>query len=331
METEYSNLLSEVPSTSFFEDQFAYKTISTEFGQFHVAFDPILLTKQCRSKPVILTMHDVGFNHQTNFDQLFSHEKMHSILKHFFLIHVNAPGQEMYSKTISFKEGIGQPNYPTLDQIAESLTQILQHLDVNDFVGFGVGIGANILTRFALNHPTFTNGLFLLDCTFKPAKMMETLIGYGMVKMLRNEGKMTNILRKFALGKHPKTTSLQEDNFQSVKSFNAHNLSLFLHSCLSRNKLNLNRTNSKQNISCPTLLITGRKSPKMNDSIQMASKLLPINSSIICIDGCVHVLSERANAIADAFQLFLQGLGFIPHYRLMGIDGDIVVGGGGGT
>lgn len=43
--------------------------------------------------------------------------------------------------------------YPTLDELAAQLLFVLSHFGLKSVIGFGIGAGANILTRFALQQP----------------------------------------------------------------------------------------------------------------------------------------------------------------------------------
>lgn len=43
--------------------------------------------------------------------------------------------------------------YPTMDELAAQLLFVLSHFGLKSVIGFGVGAGANILTRFALQQP----------------------------------------------------------------------------------------------------------------------------------------------------------------------------------
>lgn len=40
-----------------------------------------------------------------------------------------------------------------MDELADQLVQVVRHFNLKQFIGFGVGAGANILCRYALNHP----------------------------------------------------------------------------------------------------------------------------------------------------------------------------------
>ena len=40
-----------------------------------------------------------------------------------------------------------------MEELAEQISDVVLHFDLKTFTGLGVGVGANILIRFALNHP----------------------------------------------------------------------------------------------------------------------------------------------------------------------------------
>lgn len=47
--------------------------------------------------------------------------------------------------------------YPTIDELSSQLLFVLSHFGLKSVIGFGVGAGANILARFALNNPDKVN------------------------------------------------------------------------------------------------------------------------------------------------------------------------------
>ena len=40
-----------------------------------------------------------------------------------------------------------------MDELGEQISDVVIHFNIKTFIGLGVGIGANILVRFALAHP----------------------------------------------------------------------------------------------------------------------------------------------------------------------------------
>uniref|UniRef100_A0A3Q2DIQ5 Protein NDRG3-like n=1 Tax=Cyprinodon variegatus TaxID=28743 RepID=A0A3Q2DIQ5_CYPVA len=79
---------------------------------------------------------------------------MQEVTQNFSVLHVDAPGQQENAPT--FPPGY---QYPSLEQLAEMLPPVLVQL----VIGIGVGAGAHILTRLALNEPSLVEGLVLID------------------------------------------------------------------------------------------------------------------------------------------------------------------------
>ncbi|CAB1350785.1 unnamed protein product [Coregonus sp. 'balchen'] len=109
-------------------------------------------------RPVILTFHDIGLNHKTCFDPMFQHEDMQEIMQHFAVCHIDAPGQHEGANT--FSNGY---EYPSMDQLSESLPLVLKHFGLKSVIGIAVGAGAYILARFALDYPALVEGLVLIN------------------------------------------------------------------------------------------------------------------------------------------------------------------------
>lgn len=43
--------------------------------------------------------------------------------------------------------------YPTMEDLSEQISDVVLHFNLKSFTGLGVGVGANILVRYALAHP----------------------------------------------------------------------------------------------------------------------------------------------------------------------------------
>ncbi|XP_044541118.1 protein NDRG2 isoform X2 [Gracilinanus agilis] len=129
-------------------------SVETPFGS--ITFTVFGIPKPKR--PAILTYHDVGLNYKTCFKPLFDTEDMQEIIKNFVRVHVEAPGMEEGAPV--FPLGY---QYPSLDQLADMIPFILQFLNFSTIVGFGVGAGAYVLSRYALSHPEQVEGLVLVN------------------------------------------------------------------------------------------------------------------------------------------------------------------------
>ena len=63
--------------------------------------------------------------------------------------------------------------YLSMDDLATQLTSVLSHFNIRSFIGFGVGVGANILVRFSLAHPDNVDLLCLINCVSTSASWIE--------------------------------------------------------------------------------------------------------------------------------------------------------------
>lgn len=170
MEFELSNVQSTEPLIRGFTVPSLHEEwVDTEFGSLLVAHQGSD-HRSTPSRPVILTYPDLGLNHVTNYQSFFASPDMQLLLHSFSVLHVNPPGQEEGAATLP-----SDFHYPTMDQMAEQLEQVCTFFSVRAIIGFGVGLGANVLTRFALQKPHRVDGLFLINATASCSSWTEWL------------------------------------------------------------------------------------------------------------------------------------------------------------
>ncbi|XP_035218459.1 protein NDRG3-like isoform X2 [Stegodyphus dumicola] len=291
--------------------------IDTEYGTVTVAVHGE------KNKPAILTYHDIGLNHISNFQAFFNFVDMRILMQSFSIYHVNAPGQSE-----------GAPNlpenfiYPTMDQLAETLIPVMKFYGLKHFVGLGVGAGANILARFALAHPDCVDGLFLINPTCTVSSWTEW--GYQKLNAmhLRSAG-MTASTLDYLMWHHfgRQIEERSHDLIQVYRQYfstsvNAYNLSLFIDSFIKRTDLGIVREmdplkkKEAKNFKCHVLLLCGDMSPHLEDSVTMNSRLDPTNSTWMKLSNCGMVLEEEPAKVSEALRYFLQGLGYaLNQYR----------------
>lgn len=268
------------------------------------------------SKPAILTYHDLGLNYATSFAGFFNYPSMRLLLDNFCVYHVNAPGQEENAPT--FPEDY---TYPTLDELAAQLLFVLSHFGLKSIIGFGVGAGANILARFALQQPDKVDALCLTNCCSTAAGWIEW--GYQLMnaRNLRSKGMTQGVLDYLMwhhFGRNPEERNL--DLVQIYKSYfersiNPVNLAMFIDAYIKRTDLNIARTpsGSPQNgvtLKMPVLNVTGALSPHIDDTVTFNGRLEPTKTNWLKISDCGLVLEEQPGKLAEAFRLFLQGEGY---------------------
>lgn len=81
-----------------------------------------------------------------------------------------------------------------MEELATQLDFVLSHFGLKQFIGFGVGAGANILARFALHNPNKVSALCLINCVSTHAGWIEW--GYQKInaRHLRSKGMTQGVL-----------------------------------------------------------------------------------------------------------------------------------------
>ena len=82
--------------------------VQTSHGEFLVSW------KGERSRPALVTFHDLGLNAVSNFQAYFNYPDAVEILQHFCLFCINAPGQEEGAPTWP-----DDKVYPTMEELAD--------------------------------------------------------------------------------------------------------------------------------------------------------------------------------------------------------------------
>uniref|UniRef100_A0A3B4F455 N-myc downstream regulated 1 n=1 Tax=Pundamilia nyererei TaxID=303518 RepID=A0A3B4F455_9CICH len=262
--------------------------VETQYGNVHCIMTGTLKGNH----PAILTFHDVGLNHKSCFETLFNHQDMYEIIRHFPVCHVEAPGQHEAAKTLPAGN-----TYPTMDQLSEALPSVLKHFGLRSVIGLGVGAGAYILARFALNHPDLVDGLVLININPSAEGLMDTFATKD--EILTNHDLI-------ATYRHRITTTMNQANVnQFFRSYNH------------RNALEVERPVPGGNINvrtlkCSTLLIVGDNSPAVEAVVDCNSKLNPTKTTLLKMSDCggLPQVNQPAKVI-EAFKYFIQGMGYL--------------------
>merc|ERR1711936_1389049 len=225
---------------------------------------------------VFLTVHDVGATHQ-NWVTFLKDESMADIRARSVFLHVVIPGQEPGAKDLP-----KDFTFPTMQQLGIGLVTILDQLRITRVVGLGNGAGANIITRFAMMHPTRVHGIVTVNNTAS-----ESL------------GRFTDRLKA-------RLSALKKDQKDGP---NERNVASFAEA-YKRRKEFMSELNNR--IKCDVLLITGMKSKYVGDTEAIHREMKPGLCSIIKVEDVSEPLAESMEKVAEAVLLFCQGMGFLP-------------------
>jgi len=225
---------------------------------------------------VFLTVHDVGATYQ-NWVTFLKDESMADIRARSVFLHVVVPGQEPGAKDLP-----KDFSFPTMHQIGIGLVTILDHLRVASVVGLGDGAGANIITRFAMMHPTRVHGIVTVNNT-----ATESL------------GRFTDRLKA-------RLSALKKDQKDGL---NERNVASFAEA-YKRRKEFMSELNNR--IKCDVLLMTGMKSKYVGDTEAIHREMKPGLCSIIKVEDVSEPLAESMEKVAEAVLLFCQGMGLLP-------------------
>ncbi|XP_029518804.1 protein NDRG1-like isoform X1 [Oncorhynchus nerka] len=278
--------------------------VETPHGRIHCTMKGI----PKGDRPVILTFHDIGLNHKTCFDSMFQHEDMQEITQHFAVCHVDAPGQHEGANT--FSTGY---EYPSMDQLSESLPLVLKHFGLKSIIGIAVGAGAYILARFALDYPALVEGLVLVNINHcaegwmdwaanKVTALPEMLIGH-----LFGKEEISNNHDLIATYRH-----------HIMNDMNQYNLHHFVKAYNSRRDLEIERPIpggkvSVRTLKCPSLLVVGDSSPAVDAVVECNTKLDPTKTTLLKMADCGGLpMVDQPAKLTEAFKYFIQGMGYMP-------------------
>ena len=311
---EYSHLRTQYINEEEFNyfQQLESEVIRTKKGNITVAIQG----DRNKKGTALLTLHDIGQDHIKGFQSYFCFHQTKPLLNYFTVYHINFPGQEENAEELP-EDYI----YPTMEEMADVISEVIDYFSLKQTVCLGVGAGANVFTRLALKRPSVVECLVLLNASCETASWME----WGYEKMsshyLKTKG-MTIFCQDYLIwhyfGKIDERTNLDlvglvRDQLHRIK--HPRNLGMFIESYSKRDAIKVTRPAAAAanltSLKCSTLIITGDGSPWVDETVGLNSKLDPSKTSWMKIsDATSLVLEEQPTSVTNALVLFLQGHGY---------------------
>jgi len=297
------------------------KTLPEESHYVSTRYGKVFVTIQGdKSKTPFLTYPDLGLTSTTQFHNFFNYMDNEPLMESFCAFHVNPLGQEEGATTLP----TNYP-YPTCDQLADTILDVINYFKLKKVICFGIGLGANILARFALQHSDLVNGCIFINCVSTKCGWIE----WGYQKWSSwylGSGKYTEFTNNYLLWHHfgyqtwDKNHDLIESYNHVFSKINAVNLSYLISSYINRTDLGIQRSeldSKKFNFKCSVLNVMGDMSPHDDDVIDFNGRLEPNDSNFIKFADCGGmVLEEQPAKMSEAIRHFVQGLGYVPHLSI---------------
>uniref|UniRef100_A0A915JPY0 Uncharacterized protein n=1 Tax=Romanomermis culicivorax TaxID=13658 RepID=A0A915JPY0_ROMCU len=213
--------------------------------------------------------------------QFVEHELMHELAEKSVWIHVCLPGQEDDAENLpdDFK-------FPTMDQIADDLSSLMDQHHIPSVFGFGYGAGADILYRFGLKYPSKCSGLVLINCNNKDARKEAPFLR----------------MKLFSTG-------------SDSSDLNMNNVLLYWKSYSERTDL---KHLIKENRMVSVLLAAGQQSEHLEAVREMSSHNL-VSQLMVTLDG-INPLSDSPMELARALILFCKGCGVLLSIPMVGLE-----------
>ncbi|XP_048826889.1 protein NDRG2 isoform X1 [Brienomyrus brachyistius] len=279
-------------------DQGKEHTIETPHGDIHVTLHGTVNTR----RPAILTYHDVGLESKSCFSTLFNFEEMQEIVKNFTVIHIDAPGQEEEAAT--YPAGY---QYPSMEQLAQMIPSVLQYFNFRSVIAMGVGAGAYVLSKFALDSPDTVEGLVLINIDPDARGWMD----WAAQKLTTLTSSFTEQIlgHLFSQEELSTNTEVQRQRERLSKSTNLPNVELFWKTYNSRRDLNIDRNSP---LKCPVMLVVGDQAPHEEAVVECNSRLDPTTTSFLKMaDGGGLPQITQPSKLTEAFKYFIQGMGYM--------------------
>ena len=259
----------------------------------------------------------------------FTSSEMSAVLDAFCVYHVNAPGQAPGEEELP--EDFA---FPSMEELSEQVEYVLHYYGIANCVGFGVGFGANVLTRLAHRRPTMVDGLVLVNCNSTASGWLEWVYHKVNIKSLKKLTNSTNVVKLpegvieylvwYHLGRVDtmaamSLASILKQHFSC--EVHPRNLCLLLQCFMQRTDLGLTRevaangkplfATSSRTLKTPVLNMTGDHSPHVDATVAFNGRLQPSKCTWMKFQDSAMVLEEQPAKVAEAVKLFLQGLGYV--------------------
>ncbi|CAD7701741.1 unnamed protein product [Ostreobium quekettii] len=273
--------------------------------QVYTKYGPISVTVMGdRKASPCVTFHDVGLNHQSCFQGLLVCSASRPLLvKNFCFYHIDAPGCEDGATNVH-PDALPLTVHKLMDQV----DAVVEHFDLNEILGMGVGAGGYILAMYAAQHPKKMAGLILVSPPCLRPGWWEWTFGSYAVSKLNVVG-MVDSVKEHLLARLIHSRGQERNLALSLKhgmaSLSSQGVSQYLSAILKRPDL----SEDVQNLKCRTLVLCGEESTYSRDCLHINTIIDHTHAAWVEIPECgILATEEKPNELLSPITLFLTAL-----------------------
>lgn len=261
--------------------------------------------------PPVITVHDVGMNAPSCFGSFFAFcrtaeakcPELDSAAAHY---HLTAPGHEPDAPTLPSSDAID------IDTLVRAAGEVIDRFELPRAIGFGVGIGAAVMLRAAIQKNVTFAGLILISPLIEPAGIVEKMTvgadgmfsrGFGLG--LSRRAKDRFLWRWLRDDTRDLNFSLVQNLEDGLDRLNPANLTRFLAADSWRDDI----TQDLKSIKAKVLLVTGKESALRHHSADRFHQFDPEHASWLDVQECGSLVHEEyPEQMAQSVSLFMQGI-----------------------
>eukprot|EP00002_Diphylleia_rotans_P031972 TRINITY_DN6672_c0_g1_i3.p1 TRINITY_DN6672_c0_g1~~TRINITY_DN6672_c0_g1_i3.p1 ORF type:complete len:323 (+),score=62.40 TRINITY_DN6672_c0_g1_i3:48-1016(+) len=273
-------------------------TIETDYGVIYVTIEGNLKSK------VIVTYHDIGLNHRVCFGPVFGQESLQDSLQRFCIVHVDAPGHS--HESTPFEQATA---CTSMLDLANQLSQVIDHLGIEYFIGFGAGAGGNVLLHYAVSHRSKMMGLILVGAVGTEASVVDRSLSSASSYFWSFIGSSTPLQSSLL------SERLSED-FMEKKPLVVERLKKDIEKipveCITKmSEMFAERSNILPHLRAlrvPVIMFVGEFAPNFEEQVTTMSSFNPRYVTWIKIDECGALVNiERPKALVSPLRLWFNG------------------------
>lgn len=269
------------------------------------------------SKPIIVTYHDIGLNHQSCFDKFIKMLLNYDVIFQYFnFVHINAPNHHIFDVTKNQKNinnALDNKNIECFDllELATQIETIRKKLKITNFFALGVGAGCNVLSYYAMNYSFHLRGLILINPISCIASYKEWFAD-SLFSWLGNKSQfLRDSLTNSFMARYFSTagTSRERSNYfyDMFENMDKDSMIKYFRGYARRKELTLTML---YKIQCRCLVVGGEYAKNLKETILFQLKMPRHLTDFVILDKCGFLITEtHPHLLVRSFKLFVETCG----------------------